>query len=515
MPAAPQAARAVLSQPLPDPTATVRYTPGDCALLVGPAEILLKALEAVRLAGLRPALLCTDFPDPDGLPRGLRAVSGELAEARGWMGAFRATTGGKAGALDLAPLSFHADGHFDWVLDFTGARRAAPPPGYHTLPAGDFAALKAALLKIAGQLRQGHEKPRYFSLDDNLCAHRRQEIPGCSTCLAVCPAGAINGGKESVHIEPHLCLGCGTCALVCPGGAARHVHPGTARQIGRLDVALTAWRQAGGGPVGIWIGAEAAPADWLPFALASPASLGLEFWLAALMAGANRVAVATGRMEPETRQALAAQIELGKALLAGLGLPVALGLAESADELEGLPTLPEAMPLPPPAGEDKRRLLFATLDALLARARPETVALGLPAGAPLGEVRIAADRCTVCCACARICPTQALTLPGSGQIAFREENCTQCGLCRNVCPEKAVALEPRLLVSAAARRAPRVLAQADLFPCAGCGIPFVPRALIERSRALMVDHPMFQGDQARLMTLCPDCRQKAMAGVPT
>ena len=280
-------------------------------------------------------------------------------------------------------------------------------------------------------------------------------------------------------------------------------------------MALTAWRQAGGGPVGIWIGAEAAPADWLPFALASPASLGLEFWLAALMAGANRVAVATGLMEPETRQALAAQIELGKALLAGLGLPVALGLAESADELEGLPTLPEAMPLPPPAGEDKRRLLFATLDALLARARPETVALGLPAGAPLGEVRIAADRCTVCCACARICPTQALTLPGSGQIAFREENCTQCGLCRNVCPEKAVALEPRLLVYAAARRAPRVLAQADLFPCAGCGIPFVPRALIERSRALMVDHPMFQGDQARLMTLCPDCRQKAMAGVPT
>jgi len=25
---------------------------------------------------------------------------------------------------------------------------------------------------------------------------------------------------------------------------------------------------------------------------------------------------------------------------------------------------------------------------------------------------------------------------------------------------------------------------------------------------------MFQDEQARLMSLCPDCRQKAMAGIP-
>jgi len=32
--------------------------------------------------------------------------------------------------------------------------------------------------------------------------------------------------------------------------------------------------------------------------------------------------------------------------------------------------------------------------------------------------------------------------------------------------------------------------------------------------AFVHGQPMFQGAQARLMSMCPDCRQRAMAGVP-
>jgi hypothetical protein len=59
-----------------------------------------------------------------------------------------------------------------------------------------------------------------------------------------------------------------------------------------------------------------------------------------------------------------------------------------------------------------------------------------------------------------------------------------------------------------------VVAEAEMFACTGCGKPFATRAMIERSRAMMAGHPMFQGEQAKLMTLCPDCRQRAMAGCP-
>jgi hypothetical protein len=67
-------------------------------------------------------------------------------------------------------------------------------------------------------------------------------------------------------------------------------------------------------------------------------------------------------------------------------------------------------------------------------------------------------------------------------------------------------------MSKAARTTPRVVAQAEMFACTGCGTPFATRAMVVRSRTLMAEHPMFQGDNARLMELCPDCRQQAMTG---
>jgi ferredoxin len=99
------------------------------------------------------------------------------------------------------------------------------------------------------------------------------------------------------------------------------------------------------------------------------------------------------------------------------------------------------------------------------------------------------------------------------QLAFTEERCLQCGLCANVCPENAVTLTARLLTSQAARQSPRVVAEAKPFACTECGKEFATQAMIERSRVIMAGHPMFQGTQARLMTMCPDCRQRAMAGV--
>jgi len=509
---------------LPAPTPElVHFAPGDCALLIGPAETLLKRLEAVRLAGLRPALLCTDAPDLGSLPRGLRALPGELAALSGWMGAFTARMAGPNGAVDLAPLSFHADGHFDWVLDFSGAPRTGVAPlGHYALAADDFPGLKRALVEIAGRLRAGFDKPRYFQLEAGLCAHDRQGIPGCDACLSACPADAITGDKEGVRIEPHLCQGCGTCALVCPSGAVRYAHPARGFSLARLQAALAAWEDAGGGPAGVWIvrpeRAAEAPAGWLTYALQEPASLGLETWLAVLAAGAARVAVAADGLPDESRRALAQQIAIGRALLEGLGLAPALGLIDDGDGLASLPALPARQTVKLSGGDDKRALLFAAIDALAAQAGPRPggreAASPLPGG-PMGAVRIHAEQCTLCAACVRICPSGALALAGSmSKLAFTEQRCLQCGLCAHVCPEKAVTLEPRLLYSAQARQTPRVVAEAEMFACTGCGKPFATRAMIERSRAMMASHPMFQGEQAKLMTLCPDCRQRAMAGCP-
>ena len=512
------AAREVAKTLIPPVPETVRYMPGDCVLLIGPSEILLKRLDALRVAGLRPALLCTDLSDISSLPRGLRALPGRLFDLSGWMGAFTARMSTAQQPLSLAPLSFNEDGHFDWVLDFSATpsiQSAVPPLGFYKLPQDDFPALKRTLLEIAGRVRSVYEKPRYFQLDTDMCAHRRQSVQGCSACLSVCATGAITSDKESIRIEPNLCQGCGSCALVCPSGAVRYAHPKPGFSLARLKVMLAAWRATGSEPTGLWIVGETVegepPQGWLPYPVAEPASLGLEFWLAALALGFGQVAIASDKMPDETRTALQAQITLAQAILSGLGLRQRIAWA---GEHIPTPDLPAYSDAGLPVTDDKRTLLFAAIDALIAGAGTLPAGIALPAG-PFGEVRIDPAKCTLCAACVRICPAEALSLPGTTtQLAFTEERCLQCGLCVNVCPEKAVSLIPRLPTSKVARQTPRVVAEAEMFACAGCGKPFATQAMIERSRAIMADHPMFQGKQARLMELCPDCRQRAMAGVP-
>ena len=326
---------------------------------------------------------------------------------------------------------------------------------------------------------------------------------------------AISFGKESAQIEAHLCQGCGACALVCPSGAVRHAVPGTPTELTRLRAALEAWRPLEAGPAGLWIVDQEvdAPPGWLTWPVREAASLGLEFWLAALALGAQRVAIAVDHSPEMSRAALASQVELGRALLSGLGLPPALGLADTRAALAELPGLPPLPPVDLPASDDKRTMLLAAIDALSAAVASVPTSIPLPAG-PLGEIRVDPAKCTLCSACVGICPAEALSVIGPlTQLAFTEERCLQCGICVNTCPEKAISLSPRLLTSRTARKRPRVLAEAEMFACSACGMPFATQAMMQRSRALMADHPMFQGEQARLMDLCPACRQKVMAGI--
>jgi ferredoxin len=500
----------------------VRYAPGNCALLIGPAEMLLQRLEPVRTVGLRPSLFGTAPGDAARFPAGSRALTGRLASLDGWMGSFRARLQTTTGPADLSPLSFHEDGHFDWVLDFSGdglAGRSVKPPGYYDLSSGDYSAFKQVLLEIARRMRDGYDKPRYFSLDESLCAHQRQSVKGCSACMDVCAASAVSSAGETIRVEPHLCQGCAACTLACPSGAIRFAYPPVEVSLKGLSDLMSASRQTTGQAPGLWIVPEGmegvAPDGWLRLSASSPASLGLEFWFHALASGIGRVGISLGQVHEETRQALDRQVDIAQALLAGMGLPAALGLATDAAMLERIPSLPVMLPSELDSPVSKRAQLYAALDHLSAHAPAAADIIALPAGSLFGAVKIAAEKCTLCASCVRICPAHALSLPGStSQLAFTEANCLQCGLCVNVCPEKAVSLTPRFLTSGAAHEAPRVVAEAQMFECAGCGKPFATRAMIERGRAIMSGHPMFQGEQARLMELCPDCRQRAMAGVP-
>ncbi len=362
------------------------------------------------------------------------------------------------------------------------------------------------------------------------------------------PAVPVLGGQGGgIIVEPHLCVGCGACTTVCPSGALAYATPNTVDLGKLLRTMLATYAKAGGRDAALLIHSQQAgaraidalgraartskaihgvPARVLPVAVWHTASVGIDLWLAAVALGASQVWVLlTDEEAPEYRQALGEQMALAQAILTGLGftgthlrLIVAAALPDSAHDLAALDAALQAPPaqsvakaatLAPQA--DKRATLDLALDHLLAQApqaAPEAIALPAP-GALLGSLTVDADKCTLCLSCVGACPEGALLdNPDAPQLRFIEKNCVQCGLCAKTCPEDAIRMEPRLLLAdgGKARKAVRVLAQAQPYACIRCNKPFGTLKAIEAMIGKLAGHSMFQGVAAERLKMCGDCR---------
>jgi Fe-S-cluster-containing hydrogenase component 2 len=457
------------------------------------------------------------------------------------------------GAIDFSRTERGRSEQFDLVLDL----RDRPAFAHHQLPQGYFhpgadpqAQFSAAM--AAQRLVGEFEKPKFFRFREKLCAHRRNEITGCTRCIDVCSAQAIRSGGDRIAVEPHLCVGCGACATVCPSGAMGYAYPTPAHLGARLKAGLAAWRAAGGasgagapmvlfhdGDAGRSIlesigrargpsvarGARAPrvaglPARVVPVELHHVAAVGIDVGLAALAFGASQVAVLlTGSEAPQYVAALREQFDVAQRIVSALGYSGAhfhLVESSSAGSLE------EALYGTAPAAgvdeaatfalsDEKRRSIEFAVDHLATQARrarrtvPESVAL--PDGAPFGALRIDTTTCTLCLACTGACPESALLdNPERPQLRFIEANCVQCGLCVKTCPEDALALEPRLRFDTTETRSPRVLNEAQPFNCVSCGKAFGTRQMIDSMIGKLSGHSMFGGDAMRRLQMCADCR---------
>jgi len=471
------------------------------------------------------------------------------------------------GAIDFGRAEDTVEQRFDLVLDL----QRDPAFTMHQPPQGYFHVRDdSALLKAVVELRDAvgdFEKPKFFRYQQNLCAHSRNEQVGCQACIDVCSARAIRSdaslkgklqGKAArregaparpvpvggaIVVDPHLCVGCGACSTVCPSGALTYGYPGPADQGRRLRTMLTAYGAAGGRDAALLLHSEKAgtaligelgraarvdaairgvPPRVLPVALWHTASVGLELWLAAIAQGASQVWVLlTDEEAPEYRDALAAQMAIGQAILSGLGYGDGHLRLVTAHDARDLPALDAALAAPAARGvakaatfsaqADKRATLDLAIDHLLAQApQPVPEAISLPAaGAPLGTLKIDTNACTLCLSCVGACPEKALAdNPEQPQLRFVEKNCVQCGLCVKTCPEDAITLEPRLWLAdgGKARKSLRVLAEMEPWRCVKCGKPFGTLRAIENMVAKLAGHPAFQGAAADRLKMCGDCR---------
>lgn len=463
------------------------------------------------------------------------AVGTRVAVLQGRFGAFRGQVRGPEGMKDIGAASPNRDGLFDLVLDLG----RQPVVALDVAPLGYFApgpdpVARADAIQVLQTLIGSFTKPRYFHYQAELCAHGASGLTGCTRCLDVCSAAAITSAGHEIRVDPYLCQGCASCTLACPTGALSFMLPTRDALRRRLAEAL---RSHPPQPVLVVHGKGQAEAlqsatgvDELLAMVVDPLpAFGEEQWLDAFALGATAVAlVDDAALAPASRALIGTRVAQTRVLLQSLGIaPRRLGfmpVEELATWHSGLPGRAAARPsdvaeasVPvhaaaalPPSQPTKRLTLLDTITRLGADAAAGAPT-DLPAGACFGEVVVDRKRCTLCFACANLCPTGALSSDDGGtlRLRFAEDACVQCGLCERGCPEKAVSLRPRFRPQASVRGATRVLNEDALLACTTCGTPFISRKLLASSFERLKDHPVLaQGGRERLMT-CPACRQIA------
>jgi ferredoxin len=505
----------------PDPIASVSYhSQGNLLVIAGDDAGRARRCAQELAASLHVTLVASQFLAAPAVT----SWRGEVRALSGFLGEFFAQV-----ALDGAAPK---PAKFDLVLDFSSPPLLAmrqPPQGYHAAPADE-----GSLAQVLDELRDAvgeFEKPRYFSYRENICAHSRSEITGCSRCIDVCSTRAIAPDGDHVKVDPHLCMGCGACATVCPSGAMSYQFPRVADRGAQLKQLLSAYRHAGGDDACVVFhdGGEARsilaaaastgqglPARALPLEAWHFASVGLDVLLPAIAFGASQVVMlAAGDSDREYVAALREQAAIGEAILAGLGYagthfhvveaPDARSI-ESAFAALGAAQAP-ASPATFMLGNDKRTSIEFAVEHLARHAPSPAEVIALPPGAPFGEIRVDQDKCTMCMACVGSCPESAL-MDGVDQplLKFLERNCVQCGLCESTCPEGAIALSPRLLLNAQVREA-RVLNRTEPFHCVSCGKAFGTKQVVQTMMGRLAGHSMFAGEGAlRRLQMCADCR---------
>ncbi|MDH3672683.1 MAG: 4Fe-4S binding protein [Gammaproteobacteria bacterium] len=471
--------------------------------------------------------------EPALAARGVRVAVGRLAQLTGYLGNFAADLSTPSGPVKLTQHLGMAKQHFDLVLDLTVPahfRQETLPLGYYA-PGRDTMALTRALDELPDLMGE-FEKPKYFAYNPDICAHGGSGLIGCRRCLDACPTLAIGSLGDSIEVNPYLCQGAGVCATACPSGAITYAYPSTSDLLDGLRAMLKAYRQTGGRHACILFHdrekskalleriAARLPEQVIPVEVEEAGSVGLDTWLATLAYGACQVAVLGAGATPSVLNELRAQHAYATAILEGMGYPAEqLQLIDSEDDdavLETLAKLPEFSP-PRPAGfaglDEKRTTIRLAVDHLHAHAPAPTAVATLPRGAPFGEIEVDGSGCTLCMACASICPHAALSDGGGElpQLLFDEWNCVQCGLCETACPEDVITLVPRFLYDAEMRRATRTLNEAEPFCCVSCGKPFATKNMMAKMQAKLKGHWMYQkAETRRRMEMCDECRVKDM-----
>lgn len=441
--------------------------------------------------------------------------------------------------IDLAAALIHRT-HFDLILDLGQqpalANELSPPGYFHVSPGQNT--LREVLQTLPDYTGE-FEKPLYFRINSDICAHSSRGQTGCTRCLDVCPADAISSTDQQIEVDSFLCHGAGSCSTACPTGAISYALPKSSMMADYLSRILQSYRDAEGThPILVIHGSDTSVAlnddqtngsgmdaglasNLIPVELEEVASIGMELWLHSFAQGAHQIVLLTDDQTPDSLvQLLTRESKLTNQLLDSMGYPAQSitlcndikALTESSFISDSGVEVPADIHNPFSSSFDepsKRERLYSAINHLyqFAPEKPESIAL--PTSAPFGQIEVSTNDCTMCLSCAAVCPTGSITSNQESPVLnFLEADCVQCGLCESACPENAITREQRFVFDTAIRDETRELNKDEPFQCIDCGKPFAPTSTVNMMKEKLKNHPMFAGEAIKRLERCEDCRVK-------
>lgn len=518
---------------------TVTYESRGNLLIIGEAEQLLHVADQFEALN-SVTLLATDSKTCETKTAHTLYYSQSIT-VKGYLGAFdvHCRIGHDATALDINALETNlakiAIGRqcFDIVLDMTATgvmNVEIPAAGYYA--AGQGSASQASKKRVAEKLATlvedlpsmigTFDKPKYFRLNPDLCAHSSRSVKGCDRCIDACPAGALSSDGIAIAIDPYLCQGVGTCATACPTEAISYALPDPQITQNFVHSVLARYKQEGGqSPTLLLYGDRdtaavkkalaVLPTSVITIALEELATVGIDTWFSALAYGAHQVLLATNTTYiPATIDAvLTNELTIAQNFLTELGYDAdricLFDFADSANFKCYEAALVD--PIETALTGTKREKLFTVLEALNQTSPAQPTHSAVAANAPYGSVTCKTEDCTLCMSCVAVCPTRALHAIGDRPgLLFVEQDCIQCGMCETACPEKVITLEAGFNWDWQTRKADKLVHEEPAACCISCGKPFAPASMVKMLTEKLQSHSHFQGEAIRRLSMCEDCR---------
>ncbi len=505
---------------------TVSYESRGNLVIIGPTRIIVDVAE--QFTDLNSITLVSTESENQAHESERTVYFAKELSVKGFLGAFDIECVVNGEKVNLAKVTIGATA-FDLVLDMkldSVMSEQVPVPGYYPVGRG-YPTLAQVLDELPG-LVGTFDKPKYFRLNPDLCAHSSRGVKGCERCVDACPAGALTseGSDQTGHhiqINPYLCQGVGTCSTACPTEAISYALPEAEKTQNFAARLLANYKKEGGEtPIIAFcsdrhenfnvMALKTMPDHVIPVVLDEILSVGIDTWFSALVNGAAQVLFIASRRMPETIQrVLTQEVEIAQAFLMQLGLEperVQVVYMEALNDMMLIDT-----PLSIIDGQltgNKRERLMGALDHLAVSSIEITEIQVMPSHAPYGTVNCETKDCTLCMSCVAVCPTRALhSDPDSPTLKFIEQDCVQCGLCVNACPEKALSMKVQMNWNKEQRQETQIMHKEDAACCLTCGKPFAPASMIEMLRVKLQGNPHFS-DEASInrLYMCEDCRVK-------